>query len=253
MVLDCKAWQHIHVDFASPFLGKMFLLIVDAHSKWPEVYEMPSTTSSATVRVLRYLFAAYGLPLHLVLDNGPQCTSEEVTAFLKSNGVKHTRSAPYHPASNRLVERFVQTFKQAMKSCPSPRLPLQHYLANFLFGYCSTPHSTTGRSPSALFLGRELRTHLNLLKPNCEEHVLSKQSKQAQHHTQHAKPRCFEVRQQIMARNYGSGHKWRPAVVKSRLGPVTLLVETDHSQTWKRHHDQLRSTQLVPDPTADVQ
>ena len=89
-----KPWQHIHVDFAGPFLGKMFLLIVDAHSKWPEVYEMPSTTSSATVRVLRHLFAAYGLPLQLVSDNGPQFTSEEFTAFIKSNGVRHTRSAP---------------------------------------------------------------------------------------------------------------------------------------------------------------
>jgi len=55
-----------------------------------------------------------------------------------------------------------------------------------------------------------------------------------------------------MARNYGPGPKWRPAVVKSRLGPATLLVETGHSQlTWKRHHDQLRSTQLVPDPATD--
>ena len=51
-----------------------------------------------------------------------------------------------------------------------------------------------------------------------------------------------------MARNYGPGPKWRPAVVNSCLGPATLLVETGHSQlTWKRHHDQLRSTQLVPD------
>ena len=119
------------------------------------------------------------------------------------------------------------------------------------FGYRSTPHSTTGRSPSALFLGRELRTRLDLLKPNCEEHVLSKKSKQALQHNQHAKTRCFEVGQQVMARNYGTGPKWPPAVVKSRLGPVTLLVETDHSQTWKRHHDQLRSTQLIPDPNND--
>ena len=57
-----KPWQRIHVDFAGPFLGKMFFLVVDAHSKWPEVYEMPSTTSSATIRVLCHLFASYGLP-----------------------------------------------------------------------------------------------------------------------------------------------------------------------------------------------
>ena len=30
--------RRIHINFAGPFLGKMFLIIVDAHSKWPEVY-----------------------------------------------------------------------------------------------------------------------------------------------------------------------------------------------------------------------
>ena len=35
-----KPWQCIHIDFAGPFQGKMFFLLVDAHSKWPEIYEM---------------------------------------------------------------------------------------------------------------------------------------------------------------------------------------------------------------------
>ena len=30
-------WARIHVDYAGPFMGKMFLLVVDAHSKWMEV------------------------------------------------------------------------------------------------------------------------------------------------------------------------------------------------------------------------
>lgn len=33
-------WQRIHVDFAGPFLGHMYLIVVDAHSKWPEVNEI---------------------------------------------------------------------------------------------------------------------------------------------------------------------------------------------------------------------
>ena len=32
----------LHVDFAGPFQGRMFLLIVDVHSKWPEVQEIGS-------------------------------------------------------------------------------------------------------------------------------------------------------------------------------------------------------------------
>ena len=107
-------WKRIHIDFAGPFLDKMFLIVVDAHSKWPEVVQMSSTTTSKTVEVLQVLFAKYGLPEQLVSDNGPQFTSEDFAYFMKANGIKHIRSAPYHPSSNGLAERFVQTFKRAI-------------------------------------------------------------------------------------------------------------------------------------------
>ena len=44
-----QPWKRIHVDFAGPFMNKMFLLVVDSHSKWLEVEIMPSTTSTATI------------------------------------------------------------------------------------------------------------------------------------------------------------------------------------------------------------
>ena len=65
---------------------------------------MGSTTAARTIEVLRKIFAANGLPEHLVTDNGPQFISEEFAQFVKENEIKHTRSAPYHPASNGLAE-----------------------------------------------------------------------------------------------------------------------------------------------------
>ena len=32
-----KLWSHLHLDFVGPLLGKMYLVLVDAHSKWIEV------------------------------------------------------------------------------------------------------------------------------------------------------------------------------------------------------------------------
>lgn len=29
-----KPWRRFHIDYAGPFIGKMSLVIVDAHSKW---------------------------------------------------------------------------------------------------------------------------------------------------------------------------------------------------------------------------
>ena len=34
-----SSWERIHVDFVGPFLGRMFLVLVDAHSKWHQVIE----------------------------------------------------------------------------------------------------------------------------------------------------------------------------------------------------------------------
>ena len=55
----------------------MFLVAVDAHSKWPEVHIMKETTAAKTIDILRTMFASYGLPEQLVTDNGPQCVSED--------------------------------------------------------------------------------------------------------------------------------------------------------------------------------
>ena len=49
----------------------MFLVIVDTHSKWPEVLEMHHTTVEKTIETLRSVFATHKLPEQVVSDNGP--------------------------------------------------------------------------------------------------------------------------------------------------------------------------------------
>ena len=117
-----QPWQRIHIDFAGPFLGSNFLVVVDTHSKWPEVVEMKTLTSAKTIEALRELFATYGLLQQLVSDNGSQFTSEEFAQFMTTNGIKHICCAPYHPASNGLAVRFVQTFKKSIEQSRSDEL-----------------------------------------------------------------------------------------------------------------------------------
>ena len=69
-----------------------------AHSKWPEVTLMTSTTATQTIAVLRDMFTRYGIPEQVVPDNSPQFVPAEFNSFMAMNGVKHIRSAPYlHP------------------------------------------------------------------------------------------------------------------------------------------------------------
>ena len=189
------------MDFAGPFTGKMYFLAVDAHSKWPEIHVMNNTTAVKTIEVLRHIFAQYGLPEQLVSDNGPQFTSDEFKHFMRSNGMKHIRCTPYHPASNRAVERLVQTFKQAMKAGRLDGLSTEHRLHNFLLTYRSTPHATTGQTAAFLFLGRDIRTRFDLLHPSLEKKVSGKQADQKSQHDHRAHTRELHPGDKVLAKN----------------------------------------------------
>ena len=161
-----EPWKRIHIDFAGLFCGRTFLVIVDNYSKWPEIIQMKLTTTAATVLQLCKLFSAYGLPEQLVSDNRPQFSSTEFLEFLFKNGVKHIKSAPYRPSSNRAVERFIRTFKKTMRSVEHQGLPFDQYLVSFLLTYHSTAHSMTNVLPCMLFLKWQIRTRLDLLGPD---------------------------------------------------------------------------------------
>ena len=70
-------WSRLHTDYAGPFLGKMFLVTVDAHSKWIEANVVDSATSTGTIRKLRQMFTTHGIPEIIVSDNGSVFTSKE--------------------------------------------------------------------------------------------------------------------------------------------------------------------------------
>ena len=63
-------WQRIHIDYAGPFFGQMFLVVVDAHSKWPEVVSTKSADSTRTIEILRARLKFYAAFLH-----GMECQS----------------------------------------------------------------------------------------------------------------------------------------------------------------------------------
>ena len=235
-----KPWVRVHLDFAGPFLGKSFLIAVDAYSKWPEIIEMSATSATQTIAVLRQIFTTHGIPEQLVSDNGPQFISSEFAEFCKTNGVKHIRVSPYHPASNGLAERMVQTFKQSMKKTAKDGIPLQQRLANFLLTYRTTPHATTNVAPCELLMNRVLRTRFDVLRPSTEKRVCDSQAKQKQQHDEHGKDRSFSPGQTVWARDFRGSSKWLPGVVMQCTGPLTYMIQLNDKSLWKRHIDHLQ-------------
>ena len=220
-----QVWQRVHMDYAEKD-GVYFFVVVDAHSKWPEVFSTSSTTTYKTIEMLSHLFAAYGLPEEIVSDNGPQFVSEEMHHFMKKHGIQHTRVPRYHPVSNGEAERYVQILKQALQAGKiEPGKSLQLRLSSFLFSYRNTPHTVTGQTPAELFLKRTPRTRLSLLHPNLAQHVEEHQTKvKQQHDADHSKTRGFLPGNLVLVRNFRGKDKWQCGTVILWRGPLAYQV-----------------------------
>ena len=98
--------------------------------------------------------------------------------------------------------------------------------------YRSTIHSTTGVTPSSLFLKRELRSRFDLIRPDREAQVARKQSQQKDDHDRHSSARQYDVGDLVMTKNFRAGPTWVPASVVARLGPLSYLLEITDKQPW---------------------
>ena len=230
-----RPWARLHIDHAGPFQGKLFLIVVDAHSKWIEVQSVSSTSAEATITALRLLFATHGIPEQLVSDNGSGFRSAEFKEFTSRNGIKHIFISPYHPASNCLAERAVQTFKATVTKMEGP---MDQRIARFLLQYRVTPQTTTGLSPSQLLMGRQLRTVLDLIHPDTEQTVRKKQEKAIAAGGVHT--RKFIVGDLAYTRT-PQEKVWLPVKVTKVLGPLSYQVSTESGMLLRRHVDHLRS------------
>ncbi|XP_058839331.1 uncharacterized protein K02A2.6-like [Topomyia yanbarensis] len=228
-----EPFQRIHIDFAGPFLGLNFLVIMDAFTKWPEVKLIPDMTTDTTIDKLREYFVTYGVPSVIVSDRGVQFTSEQFQSFLNKNGVTHKMGAPYHPATNGLAERFVQTFKDKLKTLKCDRKDIQFELYKILLAYRRAVHPATGKSPSILVFGRQIKSRLDLIVPKNGEDKVEREEQ--------GDVRCFAVNDRVAARDFLSSSKWKFGIVTERLGKLHYMIELDDGRIWKRHIDQLSS------------
>ena len=165
-----RPMERVHLDFAE-YKGVMILVAIDFYTKYIWAVLMhQNTKANRLISVLDIIFADRGLPTTVVTDNGPQFTSELFSKRMKSWGVKHVLTPPYHPSSNGSAERAVGCLKQALYKMNAPAsLPeLQESITKFLMIYRSTPHTTTHRTPHEMMKDNIPKTKFSLIKPSQE-------------------------------------------------------------------------------------
>ncbi len=157
---------------------------------------------------------------------------------MKTNGIQHIRVAPYHPRSNGMAERFVQTFKTAMKKMVNDGEDVNQKLD--LLIYRKTPQSTTMQAPAMLLTKQIPRSRIDLLTPDLQKKVNDKQQKQKKDFDRNTRMKTFGIEETVWVRNYRGEKRWISGIILKRNGPLSYELQVADGLIWRRHADQLR-------------
>ena len=161
----------------------MWLIWIDAYSKYGGAKHVSSANGLKTVRKLWEIFAMLGDTEQIVSDNGTPFTSREFGEFSNQQWIRQIPLAPYHPATNWEAELVVKVCKRVIRANSDPtsysafltsasKFDTKTEIYRFLQRYRSIPHSTTGRTPLEVLCWQTICTALDLNWPHVQRQVL---------------------------------------------------------------------------------
>jgi hypothetical protein len=153
-------FQKVAVDLAGPLPKsstgfKHIMVVVCYLTKWVEAFPLKNNKASTCAEVfVQEIIARYGCPLEVVSDNGHSFNGKFYDCMTQW-GIHNLRIAPYHPQSNGLVERCIQTLKRALsRMTGSKSTTWDRMLGWVLLAYRNSQQKSTGFSPHFLLWKR---------------------------------------------------------------------------------------------------
>ncbi|CAH8658130.1 unnamed protein product [Dicrocoelium dendriticum] len=165
--------QRIGVDLMGPLPitangNRHILVLVDYFTKWCEAVpiKQPDAATVASAFVNEWV-ARYGAPLSLHSDQGAAFESQLMREVCRLLSIRKTRTTPYHPQGNGLVERTNRTIKGILQTFIERQQTNRwdELLPQCMMAYRAAVHATTGYSPAYLTHGQELRLPVELMSP----------------------------------------------------------------------------------------
>ena len=153
---ESAPWSRLHIDWAYSQRCGEVLIVVDSYSGWLEAVMCNNRSTDTVIKVLRSIFARFGVPFTLVSDNAPEFTSQQFHQWLSSIGCKVIHSPEYHPQSNGLAERMVRVLKDGIKCFDPSKCTVDAFIQRLLFVHRNTSTSK-GQTPAEILTGRKVR------------------------------------------------------------------------------------------------
>ena len=123
---------------------------------WADAIPMPDQTAECITSELIKIFCTYGPPQILHSNQGRNFESSIFTQTLHAFGVQKSRTSPYQPQGDGMVECFYRTLLQLLRTYVKSR---ETYLPYVLYAYRTSQHTATKVSPYLLLCGRNPPLH----------------------------------------------------------------------------------------------
>ena len=167
--------DHIGIDVIGPLprsnKNNRYILVVGDHfTRWMEAYPLPNQHAQEVAKKLVNEFISrFGAPLEIHTDQGPNFESTLFRELCRLLQITKTRTTPYRPSSNGLIERFNKTLGNMIKSFidENPR-EWDSSIDLLMAAYRSTVHPAPGFTPNQIMLGRDVKLPIHLVYPNPE-------------------------------------------------------------------------------------
>ena len=247
-----RPWSKVGADLCV-IDSRELLVVCDYYSNYIEVSRLTRATSSSVIRVLKEIFARYGVPDTLVTDNGTQFASAEFAVFARTWSFDHVTSSPRYPQSNGKAENAVKTVKQLFTKCrQSGQSEFQA-----LLDWRNTPTEGMQTSPAQRLMGRRCKTLLpiagQLLQPRYSteqdaQDVLGRKERQAFFYNKKTKPLEPIAPGETIRLRLPGQQTWSAGTCLRTSGPRSYKVEVD-GVVYRRNRRQLIRTS-EPEPSA---
>ena len=148
--------------------GNVYILVVgDYWTKWMEAYPIPDQQAETVAsKLVEEFVCRFGVPTELHSDQGRNFESGVFQEMCKILGIRKTRTTPYNPKSDGLVERYNRTIVNAVSLMILPQHSQRdwdEYVPFVGMAYRSSVQASTGETPNMLMLGRDVATPIDLM------------------------------------------------------------------------------------------
>nr|CAH7744111.1 unnamed protein product [Callosobruchus chinensis] len=260
-------WQCLAIDLMGPLPNKeMVLVLIDYYSRYQEIQFLKTTTSSVIIEYLSQIFVRLGYPKSIRADNGRQFVSSEFKQFCTNSGIELIQTPPYWPQANGEVENANKSILKRLQIAHANNKNYQKEIQKFILMYNVTPHGTTGKSPSQLLFGRNIRDKIpsidDLVNTDIDEEardndMLNKQKgKEKEDRVRKAKPCDIQPGDKVLTLNTTTSNKLESRFLNEEFEVIgrkgNEITIKSNGKIFKRHISHVKKIPSKPNQDPNI-